>query len=208
MGYNDLILQGAYGKVPKKIGEVIKKVEDLTQSLIKMVNEFLDITQFQMGKNILTLKPNTDITPMIQKIVEELKFNADKKGIYVKFEKPEKVALINADLEKLKAGLYNVFDNCVKYTEKGGVTIKIESGNVLRIVCSDTGIGMSKERLEKLFHSTFERGEEARKQFVTGRGIGLYIASEIIKAHNGKIWAESEGEGKGSQFYIELPITK
>ena len=60
--------------------------------------------------------------------------------------------------------------------------------------------------MAKLFDSTFERTDEAKKTFVSGRGIGLYLSNQIIKAHNGKIWAESEGEGKGSTFNIELPV--
>ena len=76
----------------------------------------------------------------------------------------------------------------------------------VRIEIKDTGMGISKERLPKLFDITFDRTDEAKKNFATGRGIGLYLSSQVIKAHNGKIWAESEGEGKGSTFNIELPV--
>ena len=75
----------------------------------------------------------------------------------------------------------------------------------MKIVVKDTGIGMAKEELKNLFQRTFERGKEAKEVFATGRGIGLFIAYQIIKAHNGRIWAESKGRGKGSTFYIELP---
>ena len=67
-------------------------------------------------------------------------------------------------------------------------------------------MGISKEDMKTLFTGIFERGEEAKKIFTTGRGIGLYIASQIIQAHNGRIWAESEGTGKGSTFCVELPV--
>ncbi len=73
------------------------------------------------------------------------------------------------------------------------------------ITVKDTGIGIPKEDMDNLFEKTFERSQEAEKTFVLGRGIGLYLAGHIIEAHNGKIWAESDGEGKGSTFYIELP---
>ena len=69
-------------------------------------------------------------------------------------------------------------------------------------------MGISQDRMEKLFDMTFERSAEAKKSFTSGRGIGLYLSSQVIKAHNGRVWAESEGEGKGSTFYIELPIEK
>jgi len=57
-----------------------------------------------------------------------------------------------------------------------------------------------------LFQKSFARGEEAKKMYTTGRGIGFYLAYQIVKAHQGKIWAESPGKGKGSTFYIELPV--
>jgi signal transduction histidine kinase len=86
------------------------------------------------------------------------------------------------------------------------VTIKLEEGSgTIKIIIKDTGIGIAKENLKNLFNKTFERGQEAQQVFVTGRGIGLFVAKEIITAHNGKIWAESAGEGQGSTFYIELP---
>jgi signal transduction histidine kinase len=206
MGYGDLILNGTFGKAPKKIVDVIKKMQVRTQELIKMVNEFLDITQFQLGKEIILLKPGVDVDDIIRESVEELKFEAEEKGIYLKFEKQKiKILPVKADREKLKAAIFNIIDNAVKYTDKGGVVIKIEDGKNVKITVSDTGIGIPKERLENLFDRIFERGEGAEKTFATGRGIGLYLSGQIIKYHNGKIWAESEGDGKGATFYIELP---
>jgi signal transduction histidine kinase len=206
IGYSDLLLNGTYGKQPKKTVEVIKKCQTSTKNLVKMVNEFLDITQFQLGKDVVVLKPGVQIVPIINEIFEELKFETGKKDIYLKLEKPEKLFGIKADREKLKAALYNLIDNAVKYTNEGGVKVKIESNNNIKIIIEDTGIGISKERQENLFNKTFERGEEAKKTFATGRGIGLYIAGQIVSAHNGKVWAESGGEGKGSTFYVELPF--
>jgi signal transduction histidine kinase len=172
-----------------------------------MVNEFLDITQFQLGGDVVSLKPGTQVDSIIEEIVKELEFETNKKGIYLKFEKPKEKYPIQADQQKLKAALFNLFDNAVKYTQKGGVTIKMENlDKNVKITVKDTGIGISPEGLTNMFNKTFERGERARKEFVTGRGVGLYISNQIIKAHNGKLWAESEGEGKGSTFHIELPI--
>ncbi len=218
MGYADLILKGVYGKQNKKTTEVIKKISGSMISLIKIVNEFLDITQFQLGKEVAVLKQDIQMGPILEEIVNELKFPADEKKIYLKLEKPDQLPVIKADTEKLKAALYNIFDNAIKYTEAGGVEIrlkvksqKLKDNNYpipkILIEVKDTGIGISQENLKNMFNRTFERGEQAKKTFITGRGIGLYIASQIIKAHKGNIWAESEGEGKGSTFFIELPAT-
>ncbi|MCX6718444.1 MAG: ATP-binding protein [Candidatus Staskawiczbacteria bacterium] len=205
-GYSDLLLSGAFGKVPPKIREVIEKFEASTTSLIKMVNDFLDVTQFQLGKQVISLKDGVNLPPILEEVVGDIKLEAEAKGIHLKLEKPEGDCIIRADESKLKAALVNIFDNAVKYTEKGEVamSLKVESQKV-KIEIKDTGMGISKERLPKLFDNIFERTSESKKSFTMGRGIGLYLASQIIKAHNGKIWVESAGEGKGSTFYIELP---
>ncbi len=207
MGYADLLLDGTFGKMPKKINDVVKRFEASTSSLIKMVNDFLDVTQFQLGKEVISLKDDVNLCPLFNGILRDLELEAKKKDIYLKLEKAEGVCFVKADESKLKAALTNIFDNAVKYTNKGGVSIKFEvSGDELKIEIKDTGIGISKDRLPKIFEITFERTEESKKNFTTGRGIGLYLSGQIIKAHHGKIWAESEGEGKGSVFHIILPV--
>ena len=205
MGYSDLLVNGAFGKQNKKTLEVIGKFQLSTQSLIKMVNDFLDITQFQLGKSVVTLKPGVELNPMLDEIVNDIKFGAEKRGIYLKLEKPEQMVTISADREKLKAALQNIFDNAIKYTLKGGVTIHVAADSVVHITVTDTGIGLTQEKLKDLFNKPFERGDKARQAFAVGSGVGLYLSSVIIKSHNGKIWAESEGEGKGSVFHIEFP---
>ncbi len=207
MGYTDLLLKGQFGKVPKKIEVVVQKFQSSTNELIKMVNEFLDITQFQLGKRVILLKDGVDAQEIAENIVNSLMLEAQSKKINLNFERIQDDCLIKADPEKLKAAMANIIDNAVKYTNQGGVSVKIRrSGSDILIEVKDTGIGISKVHLQNLFGNIFERGEEAKKTFTTGRGIGLYLAAQIIQAHNGKIWAESEGEGKGATFFIQLPM--
>lgn len=211
LGYSDILLNGAVGKQPKKQKEITEKFQVSTKSLIKMVNDFLDVTQFQLGKEVITLKEGVDIVSIINEIISDLKFEIEKKKIYLNLEKTDEVFQISADREKLKAGLYNLVDNAVKYTNNGGVVVKIEKNNaknILKIIIKDTGIGILPQNIPTLFGKTFERGSEAKKVFTTGRGIGVYIAGKIVKAHKGNIKVESLGEGKGSTFTIELPITQ
>ncbi len=207
MGYADLLLKGVFGKQTKKTTEVIEKFQSLTQGMIKMVNEFLDMTQFQLGKNVVNLKPGVDITQILEDIKNELDFKAHSKGVYLKFEKSEKPLFIKADREKLKAAIFNIIDNAVKYTVTGGVDVKVKGQDNVKIIVTDTGIGIPKEKISNIFDSMFERGEEAKKTSTVGSGIGLYLSGQIIKSHNGKVWAESNGQGKGSVFYIELPLS-
>ena len=100
----------------------------------------------------------------------------------------------------------NVLDNAIRYTQEGGITVKLKTQNSkLKIIISDTGEGLTKEEISKLFKS-FSRGEAGTKFWTEGAGLGLYLARKFVEMHGGKIWAESEGKGKGSTFYIELPM--
>jgi len=206
-GYLDLLLEGRYGKVPEKIKEILGRFQKSTKNEIKIVNELLNVSQFQMGGQVVLLEPNIGIESILKEIIEEIKPEAENKGIYLKMEEFSDIPEIQADPQKLKIALFNIVDNAVKYSDKGGVTVKCQiSDNKLQIMIKDTGMGITKGEAKELFNRLFERGEKAKKLYTTGRGIGLFIASHIIKAHQGKIWVESEGLGKGSTFYIELPV--
>ena len=207
--YASMLLEGTYGKLGEIVKHPLSGIYVSIERLIKLVNEFLDVAQLQLGKGVLK-KAKTDMINYLKKeIIEELLPLAKEKGLYLKLEpSKEKIPEIMIDQTKMKTAIYNVVDNGLKYTQKGGVTIKLQIVNgKLQIVVKDTGIGIKKEEIAELFEKTFERGKEAEKLYTTGRGIGLYISKNFIEAHQGKIWAESEGEGKGSTFYIELPRT-
>jgi len=205
-GYASMLIEGDYGKLNKKAKEKLVFFSESTQKLINLVNEFLDISQFQVGKKVLKIE-KINVEKLIKEIIQELGTEAEKKGIYLKIKRLNHISIIKADYAKLKEAIYNVIDNGIKYTEKGGITISLEMENKkLKIIIKDTGIGIGKKEINSLFEKTFERSEEAQKLYTLGRGIGLYISSSIIKAHNGKIWAENWGENSGSIFYIELPV--
>ena len=208
-GYLDLIFGGTYGKIPPKLKEVLKKFQASTKNEVKIVNDFLDISQFQLGKSVVLLRDNVDVGEILKEAVGDVEIEAKTKGIYVKAEIPKNVPKAKADEQKLKAAVYNIVDNAVKYTRQGGVKVSVEKASgKIKIAIRDTGVGISSEDKDKLFGKLFERGDQAQKIFTTGRGIGLYITYKIIQAHNGRIWVESEGKGKGSAFYIELPASE
>jgi len=204
-GYLSMSLEGDFGEVGQMLKEKLGFCFDSTNRLIKLVNEFLDLSKLQLGKDILDIK-EASTTEMLQDVIAEVKSEADKKGIYLTLTLPEQnIPLAMADPIKLREALYNLIDNAVKYTEKGGVAVRliIENGK-LKIVIQDTGIGMTAEEVKNVFSHQFERGEEAKKVYTLGRGIGLFIAANIITEHKGKVWAESPGRGKGSSFCLEL----
>lgn len=208
-GYLDLLLKGGYGKIPKKIKKIIEKFKISTENEIRVVNDLLDISQFQLGRQVVSLKDGVYVQEIIKQAVEDVKLEAEGKGIFLKTEILDDIPSIKADFSKLKVALYNIIDNAVKYTQKGGVIISLKVKSFKKIILiriKDTGVGIPKENQKELFNKLFERGEGAMKMFATGKGIGLWIAFKIIESHKGKIWAESEGTGKGSVFFVELPI--
>jgi len=206
-GYLATILGGIYGEIKnQKINQALKNTLLATQRLITLVNEFLDISQFQLGKGVLK-KEEINLKDVLNEVVLELKPEAEKKKLYLKMVFKAKDLKLKADFQRLKEAFFNLIDNAIKYTQKGGVEIKVESKapETLLVSIKDTGIGMSKETLSKIFKGLFERGKEAEAVELTGKGIGLFISKTLIDAHGGKIWAESQGPGKGSTFFVELP---
>lgn len=204
-GYVDLIFGGSYGKVPKKIKNPLMKFQISTKRLLRIVNALLDISQFQMGKEVVSLKSGVSFDDILKEVVEELTFEVKNKGLYLKYNKEGSVPPIRADSEKLKVALFNIVDNAIKYTRKGGITITLKkAGKDALVEVKDTGIGLEPEKAKQLFTSAFVRGKEAKKVHGFGRGIGVYVTGHIINAHKGKIWAESEGKGKGTSFFVQL----
>ncbi|PIR90913.1 hypothetical protein COU03_03685, partial [bacterium (Candidatus Gribaldobacteria) CG10_big_fil_rev_8_21_14_0_10_41_12] len=212
-GYLSLTLEGDFGPISDVVKEKLGFCFESTNRLIKLVNEFLDISKLQLGRDILDIK-ETSIVEMLKDIIVEVQPEADKKGIYLTLIlPPEPTSLVMADAGKLREALYNLIDNAVKYTEKGGVKVELQfvtkgRNNCAMVIVTDTGIGMTKEEADDVFGRQFERGKEAKKVYALGRGIGLFITASIIRAHKGKIWAESLGAGQGSAFYVELIAKK
>jgi len=206
-GYLSLISEGTYGKIPNIVKAKIDVSLDTTQKLINLVNEMLDVAHFQMNKGSVD-KQSTDIAELVSGIIDDLEPNAQAKKIYLHFNKlAEKFPLVAVDSRGIREAIYNITDNAIKYTREGGVTVLLAVvGEKLRLSVVDTGIGMNDFDRRNLFNRTFERGARAKEVNVTGKGIGLYLAGQMIINNNGTIHVGSAGRGKGSTFIIELPV--
>lgn len=151
---------------------------------------------------------NLDFRNIVNEVVAELKPSIDKAGLQINVNIDDTQNYpISADPDKFKQVIMNVIDNAVKYTPAGSINVALEKHNSPKTILfksKDTGVGISPEVLPKLF-AKFKRSNTANKANIYGTGLGLYIAKEIVTAHKGKIWAESEGEGKGSTFCVEVP---
>ena len=202
-GYASLILEGDYGQVSPQIKEVIERVYDSTKTLTNVVDDYLNISRIELG-TMKYVMGSMDFKQLVNAVMAELKPNIDKAGLKISLNAPLESYMISADPDKFKQVIMNVIDNSVKYTKQGLVDLSLEKkdGRVLFKV-SDTGIGMNPEIIPKLFDK-FTRADNANEANIRGTGLGLYVAKQIVIAHDGRIWAESKGEGQGSQFYVEL----
>ena len=147
-----------------------------------------------------------DLGKMAEEIIKELQPNIAKKGLKASF-KAEGDSKVRADANKTRQVVANLIDNAVKYTPAGSIFISVsadKSRRTIRLSIKDTGVGLSRQSMEKLFKK-FSRADGANQINVSGTGLGLYVAKQMIEAQGGRIWVESDGEGKGSNFFFELP---
>jgi len=172
------------------------------------VNDLLNVSRIEAGRIELKLE-KVSMEEIISSVVEELKNEANNKGVYLKFEKPKKpLPQVLADKDKIRQVIMNLIDNAIRYTTKGGITVNTKVlDSRLRIMVNDTGEGMTKEEMSNLFES-FSRGTAGTRFWAEGAGLGLYVAKKFIDMQKGKIRAESKGKGKGSTFYFEIPTSQ
>ncbi|MEN9614451.1 MAG: hypothetical protein RLZZ347_758 [Candidatus Parcubacteria bacterium] len=203
-GYASLIVEGDYGKVSAGVKEAVNTILHSAQSLVVVVGDFLDVSRIEQGRMKYDFKI-FDLKGLVQEVVSELKPNLDRNKLDLSVSIDQNTEfLVDADRVKIKQVIANIFDNSIKYTPKGSIAISLTKNNgKILFAIKDTGIGIHKDTIPKLF-AKFSRAKDANETNIIGTGLGLYLARELIKGHNGRVWAESEGQGKGSQFYIEL----
>ncbi len=205
-GYASLILEGDLGEIPREAKEATERIYESSQTLTNVVDDYLNISRIELGTMKYSLN-KLDWRNLVEEIIGELKPNVEKAGLVLDFLSDSKdTYTIEADSDKFKQVIANLIDNSVKYTPQGRIDVSLakskDSGKILFSI-KDTGIGMSQKTLPKLFQK-FTRADKASETNIRGTGLGLYVAKQIVEAHHGRIWAQSEGEGKGSQFYVEM----
>ena len=207
-GYAELILEGSYGNVPPLVAGVITKIKDSVDRLISLVNNLLDLRRLEEGKMDYVME-DVDIALLARDVGSEFSTLAESKGLKFSTDISKDELMISADSQKLRQVIQNFIDNAIKYTEKGEVKLAVErknrNGRMSAIISvTDSGMGMKPELIANLF-TQFTR-DPSVKNLIQGTGLGLYIARQIVIAHKGEVWAESAGEGKGSTFFVSIPL--
>jgi signal transduction histidine kinase len=211
-GYSSLILDGDMGKIDAEAKKGISRIYESTETLTGIVDDYLNITRIELGTMKYAFE-TIDLKTLINDVVAELKPSIDKTKVEceVIIDDSKIGYRTTADKDKLKQVFINLIDNAFKYTPKGKVTIHLsrdEKEHKLVFKVSDNGIGISEETMPKLFDK-FTRANNANKTNIKGTGLGLFVAREIARAHNGEIHAYSKGEGKGAEFIVTLdPLNK
>jgi signal transduction histidine kinase len=206
-GHLSMILEGDFGKVAPELSKIIQEVYESSNRLTRLVNVFLNVSRIESGRFQVD-KIKFSLTDLVEQVVKELNSGAIRKNLILTLKKTKvKMPDVFADKDKIKDVLLNLVDNSIKYTPAGKIDVTVEKleDNKLKVMISDTGVGIDPEEATKLF-AKFSRGDGIAQVDTTGSGLGLYIAKKIVEAHGGKIWAESDGKGKGSRFIFELPI--
>ncbi len=205
-GYSSMILDGTFGKVNNpEVEDAIDKISRASTDLAMIVEDYLNISRIEQGRMQYNFSI-FNLSDLIKDIIKEVKPTIDHAGLAVNFIYDEAVQYrVNVDQGKIKQVLFNIIDNAIKYTPTGHIDIilSVKDGNKVLVKIQDTGVGINPDILPTLFKK-FKRAPDASKTNILGTGLGLYVANEILKAHNATAWAESEGQGKGSSFYVEL----
>ena len=203
-GYTAMILDGSFGKISKQARNAVDRIFESGKRLVVIVEDFMDISKIESGDMDYDFS-DADIENIIKELVDEMSISAKKNGLDMKLNIEKNNNYISrVDSGKFRQVVSNLIDNAIKYTPHGSVSVSLAKNNgKILIKIADTGIGMSKTTLKKIFHK-FSRADEASKFHTGGSGLGLYVAKEMLKKHEGRIWAESEGLGKGSTFFVEL----
>lgn len=197
-----MALEGDFGAIPAQLKPMIEEGFRSDTQGVNTIQEILNASNIKSGKVTYSMKP-FDLKALVDGIVSDLRPTAEAKGLTLTAE-TEPVTL-TGDSAQLTNAFKNLVDNSVKYTLKGAVDVSLKkAADKILFTISDTGVGITPEDMKNLF-TEGGHGKESTKVNVESTGFGLYIVKNIIVAHKGRVWAESDGPGKGSRFIVELP---
>jgi signal transduction histidine kinase len=220
IGFTELVLDKNFGDLNKTQKEFLNDVLGSSHHLLSLINDILDLSKVEAGK--LELNPSVvNLRELLEKSLIMVKEKALKHSIQLHLEINGSVKTVSADERKLKQIMFNLLSNAVKFTPEGGKVSIIakrydleetdksaatgdQIGSIL-ISVSDTGVGIKSEALSSIFNP-FEQIENSRSRKFQGTGLGLSLTKRLVELHGGRIWAESEGENRGSIFSLIIPV--
>ncbi len=198
------MLNDTFGVLTPEMRKMAQTGLESDDTGIKTIDLVLNASNLQSGTVKYEMK-NIDLKNIVENMITELKISAEAKNLKVSTDIQEGPFTIRGDEFWMKEVIHNFIENSIKYTPNDGevkVGLENKDGKVLFSV-SDNGVGITPEDMSHLF-TEGGRGKESTKMNVDSTGYGLYSVKLIVDAHGGKVWAQSEGKGKGSKFYAEF----
>lgn len=213
-GYLALALNDSVSKIDSKARDYLEKAHSSTQHLGKLFQDLLTAAKSEDGR--LQNHPRvTEFGEFVDQLAEDIRFTAEKKGLMLEYEQGTNQAqggaqavrplyFTHIDPERMREVITNIFDNAVKYTAEGKITINLKGDeNWITVSVADTGPGIPQEDIPHMFQKFYRVDNTATRQ-IGGTGLGLFISRKIVEMNNGKIWVESEVD-KGSTFFVSIP---
>ncbi len=185
----------------------LEVIERNARAQARLISDLMDVNRIVSGRLRLDVKP-LDPVQVIGAAVESLAPAAEEKQLVFEVELPEHGPVLSGDPGRLEQVAWNLISNAIKFTPPGGrVSVRLEQGvQHVRFSVQDTGSGIAPEFLPHIFER-FRQGDPSITRRHGGLGLGLSIVRQLVELHGGRVWAESEGEGRGSTFTVELPVT-
>ena len=206
-----MLSAGKGGKLSKKQAIYVEKSMKSTDRMIALINDMLNISRIEEGRvKIEEKRLNLDL--ILPDIIKELEIKTAEKDLYLKLENKTNVRYVYGDRQKIREIFVNLVGNAIKFTQTGGITVKIErlkNARHVKFSIIDTGKGISSTDTQMLFKK-FQRLENSYKTVAEagGTGLGLYIVKLYVSKMGGEVGVFSGGPDKGSTFWFTLPTTK
>jgi signal transduction histidine kinase len=199
-----VILNKMAGEVTEKQEQLLSRAKQRTRGLLDLIKDLLDLSKIEAGKMVQYKEPLL-LQEVIQRVLDLMRVEAENKKTDLQFSVTSKVPLIHADRHSMEGIFTNLISNAIKYTPEGGkIWVNLgEEGGFVKATISDTGIGIKKEDLPRIFDK-FYRVKTKETSQIVGTGLGLSIVKSIVDAHLGSITVESE-EGGGTTFTVSFP---
>jgi|GEM_PF-1859558 PAS domain S-box-containing protein len=202
----ELLLGGELGRVAPRQRDFVRVSHDANTEIIRRIDDLLVAMDIEEGR-IQLKKEQHDLANLVESAIIEVRKIAEIKNVRVSFVPPKNRERVDCDSEKLRSVVYRLAENAVRYSKEGGrVAVKLSAkpGHV-RLEVADAGIGIPKDEQKRVF-IRFYRGSNATAMQPDSSGLGLYIAKYFVEAHGGTMGFVSR-EGKGSTFWLELPLS-
>jgi PAS domain S-box-containing protein len=199
-----VIKEGIAGEVTRKQLEIIEKVRTRIRGLLTFTRNLLDLSKIEAGRTPLYKEP-LKLGEIAEKVAESLRQEAQKKDVAMEVTLADDLPVIYGDRDHMEMVFTNLMSNAIRYTPAGGrVAVKMEAdGNHLKAEVADTGIGIPKADLPRIFDK-FYRAQVDRTKRLDGSGLGLFIVKNVVEAHFGTIEVQSE-VGRGTTFKVQIP---